>query len=87
MPYPFPTDVRRLVDQQLASGAYQSEGEELREALRSLSGKDGDLAALEEAIATYRREFRASKQLDTSYVIAGLTVINLHDPAKYAYIL
>jgi len=31
--------------------------------------------ALEEAIATYRREFRPSEQLDAPYVIAGLTVI------------
>ena len=51
MPYPFPADVRRLVDLQLASGAYRSEDELLREALRSLSGEDDDLAALEEAIA------------------------------------
>ena len=51
MPYPFPTDVRRLVDQQLASGAFQSEDEVIREALRSLSGDDAELAELEEALA------------------------------------
>ncbi len=51
MSYSFPADVRRLVDQQLASGAYRSDDEVLREALRSLSGEDDDLTALEEAIA------------------------------------
>ena len=51
MPYHFPADVRRLVDQQLASGAYRSEDELLREALQSLPGADDDLAALEEAVA------------------------------------
>ncbi len=51
MPYPFPRDVRLLVDLQLASGAYQSEDQLLREALRSLSAQGDDLAALEEAIS------------------------------------
>ena len=51
MPYPFPSDVRQLVDHQLASGGYQSEDQLLREALRSLSAQDDDLAALEEAIS------------------------------------
>ena len=32
-------------------------------------------AALEEAVAVYRREFRPSKQLDAPYVIAGVNVI------------
>src|SRR5688500_13234682 len=32
-------------------------------------------AALEEALALYRREFRASEQLDSPYVMAGVNVV------------
>ncbi|MEA9986569.1 MULTISPECIES: LLM class flavin-dependent oxidoreductase [Subtercola] len=37
--------------------------------------------ALHEAVAVYRREFVASEQLDTPYVIAGANVIAADDPA------
>jgi luciferase family oxidoreductase group 1 len=37
-------------------------------------------AALEAAVATYRREFKPSAQLDAPYVIAGVNVIAAADP-------
>jgi luciferase family oxidoreductase group 1 len=40
--------------------------------------------ALVEAVATYRREFRPSAQLDSPYVIAGVNVIADEDPERAA---
>jgi Arc/MetJ-type ribon-helix-helix transcriptional regulator len=50
MAYSFPTDVRQLVQAQMASGKFASEDELLREALLTLSEEDADLTAIRAAL-------------------------------------
>lgn len=42
MTYPFPNDIQELVQQQLASGRFDSEDEVLREALQRLVGSESE---------------------------------------------
>ncbi|MCG8586718.1 MAG: type II toxin-antitoxin system ParD family antitoxin [Pirellulales bacterium] len=51
MQYEIPTDVTGLIKAQLATGAYQNEGDVLRAALEALSRQNADLAAIREGIA------------------------------------
>lgn len=54
MSYPFPPDVAALVQQQMATGRFDSEDQVLREALERLAEDaiedDGDLAAILEGL-------------------------------------
>lgn len=50
MPYPFPPDVKALVEQRMASGKYASEDDLLRVALSGLALDEVDLAAVKAAI-------------------------------------
>jgi Arc/MetJ-type ribon-helix-helix transcriptional regulator len=50
MANPFPPDIDRLVKEQMASGAYESEDDMLADALRALAARNADLAAVNDAI-------------------------------------
>ena len=50
MAYQFPPNIDRLVKQQMASGAYESEDDLLADALRALAARNADLAAVNNAI-------------------------------------
>ena len=50
MNYQIPTDVSGLIQAQLASGAYQDEGDVLRAALEALRRQNADLAAIRAGI-------------------------------------
>ena len=52
MSYPFPFDVAELVQKQLATGAYVSEDEVLRDALRSLDAEREEWAAVQTGLVT-----------------------------------
>ncbi len=54
MPYPFPSDLRELVMEQMASGKYASEDELLRCALLALAEEEQDLDAARESLAEWR---------------------------------
>jgi putative addiction module CopG family antidote len=54
MPYPFPSDVQRMLDVWLSSGQYATEDDVLREALRALNEEHEDLEAVREAVAEWR---------------------------------
>lgn len=49
MTYPFPPEVRELIDSRMATGSYASEDELLKEALQTLPAED-DLAAIREGL-------------------------------------
>ena len=49
MTYPFPPDVRELIDFRMATGSYASEDDLLKEALQTLPGED-DLAAIRDGL-------------------------------------
>ena len=49
MGYSFPADLKKLVDQQMASGRYQSEDELIRDALESLSAESTEVEAIQTA--------------------------------------
>lgn len=51
MAYQFPPEIKRLVNQHMASGDYGSEDELLADALRALALRNADLAAVNQAIA------------------------------------
>ena len=53
MAYSFPSELQHLVNQQMATGHYNSEDDLLREALLALEEDDSDLIALREAVADY----------------------------------
>ncbi len=50
MTYQFPPNIDRLVKEQMASGAYESEDDLLADALRALATRNADLAAVNDAI-------------------------------------
>ena len=50
MTYQFPPNIERLVKEQMASGEYESEDDVLADALRALSARNADLAAVNDAI-------------------------------------
>lgn len=50
MTYPFPPEIARLVQQQMASGDYESEDQVLVDALQALAMRNADIAAVNEAI-------------------------------------
>jgi Arc/MetJ-type ribon-helix-helix transcriptional regulator len=50
MSYQFPPNIDRLVKEQMASGAYESEDDLLADALRALATHNADLAAVNDAI-------------------------------------
>jgi putative addiction module CopG family antidote len=50
MSYPFPPDLVELVAERMSTGAYGSEDDLLRDALRALSEEEEDLLAVREAI-------------------------------------
>jgi len=50
MPYAFPPEVKRLVDQRMAAGKYASEDDLLRDALEALSEESEELAAIQAGI-------------------------------------
>jgi Arc/MetJ-type ribon-helix-helix transcriptional regulator len=50
MAYQFPPNIERLVKEQMASGAYESEDDLLADALRALATRSADLAAVNDAI-------------------------------------
>jgi putative addiction module CopG family antidote len=53
MQYPFPADLQAMVGEQMKTGAYGSEDELLRDALRALAEEEEDFAAVQEAIAEW----------------------------------
>ncbi len=52
MSYPFPSDLRQLVKQGLATNNYQNEDEMLLEAVRLLQQRDTDFSQFEENLKT-----------------------------------
>ena len=54
MRYQFPPDIRESVRNRMSTGAYQSEDDSLRDALRALGDEQEDLAAVRDAIAEWR---------------------------------
>ena len=50
MDYQFPPNIDRLVKEQMASGAYESEDDVLADALRALAARNADRAAVNDAI-------------------------------------
>jgi Arc/MetJ-type ribon-helix-helix transcriptional regulator len=54
MTYPFPSDLRAIVGEQMASGKYASEDELLRCALLALAQEEQDLDAVRESLAEWR---------------------------------
>ena len=50
MPYQLHADIERLVEDQIATGAYRSADEVLRAALEALQKSDSDLTKIQEAI-------------------------------------
>jgi len=50
MDYQFPPNIDRLVKEQMASGAYESEDDVLADALRALAARNADLSAVNDAI-------------------------------------
>ncbi len=50
MTYPFPPDLRELIQTQMSGGGYDNEDDLLRAALQSLSEEQEDLAAVRQAI-------------------------------------
>jgi Arc/MetJ-type ribon-helix-helix transcriptional regulator len=50
MAYAFPPEVKRLVDQRMATGKYASEDDLLRDALEALSEESDELAAIQAGI-------------------------------------
>ena len=50
MAYQFPPNIGRLVQEQMASGAYESEDDLLADALRALATRNADLTAVNDAI-------------------------------------
>lgn len=54
MPYQFPSDLQEMIAARLARGEYQSEDDVLRSALQALEQSEDDLAAVQEAIASWR---------------------------------
>jgi Arc/MetJ-type ribon-helix-helix transcriptional regulator len=54
MGYPFPPDVKQLVDTRMASGKYATEDDVLRDALDALSAESHELDAIQAAIAEWR---------------------------------
>jgi putative addiction module CopG family antidote len=54
MGYSFPADLKQLVEQQMASGRYQSEDELIRDALDALSAESAEAQAIQAAIDDWR---------------------------------
>ena len=54
MPYPFPPDVKQLIDARMASGQYRSEDDLLRDALDALTAESEELDAIQAALAEWR---------------------------------
>jgi Arc/MetJ-type ribon-helix-helix transcriptional regulator len=54
MGYPFPPDIQERIGKQMASSAYRSEDELLRDALQALDEVQEDVVAVQEAIAQWR---------------------------------
>lgn len=54
MSYPFPADLREMIEGHLARGRHATEDDVLREALRALTDEEEDLAAVQEALAEWR---------------------------------
>ena len=54
MSYQFPPDVEQLVAGCMSTGAYSTEDDVLRDALRALAEEEEDLVAVREAVAEYR---------------------------------
>jgi putative addiction module CopG family antidote len=52
--YEFPSDVRQMIADRMAAGAYGSEDDVLREALRALEHEENHLHLLQEAIEQWR---------------------------------
>ena len=50
MAYPFPPDVKELVDERLATGQYRSEDDVLRDALQALKWRSAETAAIAEGV-------------------------------------
>lgn len=53
MTYPFPPDIRELVDRQMSTGEYASEDELLRDALSLFVDEDAELTAIQQAVDAY----------------------------------
>jgi putative addiction module CopG family antidote len=54
MQYPFPADLQAMVGERMKAGAYVSEDELLRDALRALAEEEEDLRAVQDALDEWR---------------------------------
>jgi putative addiction module CopG family antidote len=60
-----PADLQKLVDEQLATGAYSSAEEVLRDALEALRWRRAEIAAIAEGIADMEAgRYRSLKEID-----------------------
>lgn len=65
MSYAFPPDVKRLVEEQLSTGQYNSEDDVLRNALQALKFRSVEVAAIAEGIADMEAgRFRSLDDVD-----------------------
>ncbi len=65
MPYQFPPDLERLVEEQMATGGYDTEDDVLRDALRALSLRNEEVAAIQECIDDMEAcRFRSLEEVD-----------------------
>jgi len=65
MAYPFPPDVKDLVNEHLATGQYGSEDDVLRDALKALKRRSRETAAIAEGIEDMQAgRFRSLDEVD-----------------------